>query len=138
MSKAKSNSLGLGLVSEDAELPLDQLPPWSEEKVKTLPMLWKNDVTGSLHLQVHPSAVQELLIEPIPAGVERSADALFPDGGHVKDLKEVREIVYGLQRPGFAPPKIYAHDWEEGDMCLFHNQGVIHSVVGAFAPEEVR
>lgn len=138
MSKAKSNSLGLGLVSEDAELPLDQLPAWSEEKVKVLPMLWKNDVTGKLHLQVHPSAIQELLISPIPSGSPRPEDALYPDGAHITDLKQVREIVYGLQRPGFAPPKVYAHDWAEGDMCLFHNQGVIHSVVGAFAPDEVR
>lgn len=50
----------------------------------------------------------------------------------------MREIVYRLQRPGIAPDLVYAHDWEEGDLVLFNNHGVIHSVVGAFAAEEVR
>jgi alpha-ketoglutarate-dependent taurine dioxygenase len=33
---------------------------------------------------------------------------------------------------------VYSHDWEEGDLVLFHNRGVLHSVVGAFAEDEVR
>ncbi|KAH6661514.1 alpha-ketoglutarate dependent xanthine dioxygenase [Verticillium dahliae] len=38
--------------------------------------------------------------------------------------------VHRLQRPGIAPEKVYAHDWEEGDFVIFHNRGVLHSVVG--------
>ena len=56
----------------------------------------------------------------------------------VDDLKVVRDMVYRLQRPGIAPDLVYCHDWEEGDLVLFNNQGTIHSVVGAFAPDEVR
>lgn len=73
MSKARSNSLGLGLVNEGKELGLSELPEWSEDKIKRLPMLWKNPVTGGLHLQVHPSAVQELLIDPVPASRRSSS-----------------------------------------------------------------
>lgn len=139
MSKARSNTLGLGLVNEGKEFGLSELPEWSEDKIKTLPMLWKNPVTGGLHLQVHPSAVQELLIDPVPASRRSSSsDSLFPDGAHITDLAEVRALVYSLQRPAIAPSKVYAHDWEEDDFVLFHNQGVLHSVVGAFAPEEKR
>lgn len=29
-------------------------------------------------------------------------------------------------------------DWDANDMVLFHNRGVLHSVVGAFKPDEVR
>lgn len=68
-------------------------------------------------LQIHPSAVKTIH----PA-----------DGTVMTDLKEVREIVYRLQRPAIAPKYVYPHDWAEGDLVLFH------TVVGAFARDEVR
>jgi alpha-ketoglutarate-dependent taurine dioxygenase len=123
MSSARSRPTGLGLESEDREVPLAQLPPIDEAKIQILPMCWKNPVTGALALQIHPSAVRKLHLN---------------DGTVVEDLKEVREIVYRLQRPGIAPDLVYAHEWEEGDLVLFNNQGVMHSVVGAFAEDEVR
>ena len=123
MSAARSRPTGLGLVSEGREMPLDQLPPVDEGKIQVLPMCWRNPATGRLALQVHPSAVRRLHLG---------------DGSVVDDLAEVRETVYRLQRPGIAPGKVYAHDWEEGDLVLFHNRGVLHSVVGAFAEDEVR
>lgn len=123
MSGAKSRSDGLGLVSEGKEIPLDQLPEIEEAKIQTLPMCWRNPVTGKLALQVHPSAVRKLHLK---------------DGTVVDDLEQVRETVYRLQRPGIAPSKVYTHDWNEGDLVLFHNRGLIHSVVGAFAEDEVR
>ncbi|KAF4830824.1 putative dioxygenase [Colletotrichum tropicale] len=123
MSSAKSRSDGLGLVSEDKEVPLSDLPPIEEDKIQILPMCWRNPVTGRLALQVHPSAVRKLHLK---------------DGSVVENLAEVRETVHRLQRPGIAPKNVYAHDWEQGDFVVFHNRGVIHSVVGAFAETEVR
>ncbi|CAM1509754.1 Fc.00g000890.m01.CDS01 [Cosmosporella sp. VM-42] len=123
MSSAKSRSDGLGIVSEGKEVPLSDLPPIEEDKIQILPMLWRNPVTGELALQVHPSAIQKLHLA---------------DGTIIEDLVTVREMVYRLQRPGIAPKMVYPHDWEEGDFVLFHNRGVIHSVVGAFAENEVR
>lgn len=123
MSSAKSRSTGLGLESEGMELTESELPPIDKSKILKLPMCWKNPVTGKLALQVHPSAVRKLHLE---------------DGSIIDDLKSVRDIVYQLQRPGIAPELVYCHDWEEGDLVLFNNQGTIHSVVGAFAPDEVR
>ena len=64
--------------------------------------MWKNPVTGNLHFQVHPCGVAELLVDPLPAGAKREG-ALYPDGVHLKDLKEVREIIYKMQRPAIAP-----------------------------------
>ncbi|PSR90604.1 hypothetical protein BD289DRAFT_406924 [Coniella lustricola] len=123
MSGAKSRSTGLGLESEGKEIPLDQLPPIEEEKIQILPMCWRNPVNGKLALQVHPSAVRKLHLK---------------DGSVIEDLTEVRNTVYRMQRPGIAPGNVYCHDWQEGDLVLFHNRGLIHSVVGAFAAEEVR
>jgi alpha-ketoglutarate-dependent taurine dioxygenase len=123
MSSAKSRSDGLGLVSTSAELPVSQLPPIDPAKIKVLPMCWKNPVTGKLALQIHPSAVQALHLA---------------DGTVLHDLAEVREIVHRLQRPGIAPELVYAVDWEEGDMALFNNRGLLHTVTGSFEEGEVR
>ena len=123
MSPAKSRPTGLGLVSQGLELPDSDLPPIDGAAVQVLPMCWRNPATGRLALQIHPSAVRRLHMA---------------DGTVVDDLEEVREVVYRLQRPGIAPRRVYAHDWQEGDLVIFHNRGVLHSVVGAFAEDEVR
>lgn len=123
MSPAHSRSNGLGLHTEGLELPPSELPPIDPQKIKILPMLWRNPVTGKLALQIHPSAIRRIHLA---------------DGTVIEDLARVREIVYKLQRPAISPQYVYAHDWEEGDLVLFNNRGVLHSVVGAFKPEEVR
>ena len=123
MSPARSRSDGLGMVSDGLELPISDLPPVNESDIKILPMCWKNPVTGNLALVVHPSAVKAIHL---------------PNGVTITDLKEVREVIHRLQRPGIAPQFVYPHDWVEGDCVLFNNQGVLHTVVGAFKPEEKR
>lgn len=123
MSDARSRPTGLGLFSEGRERSEADLPPIESEKINILPMLWKNPVTGELALQVHPSAVRRIHLK---------------DGSVIDDLEMVREIIYRLQRPAINPEFVYAHDWQEGDLVLFNNHGVLHSVVGAFAEDEVR
>jgi alpha-ketoglutarate-dependent taurine dioxygenase len=123
MSKAKSRPNGLGLVSQNLELDTSQLPPIDLEKIKTYPMTWRNHITNKLALMVYPTAARRLHLK---------------DRTVIDDLKEVREILYKLQRPGIEPQFVYTHDWVEGDLVLFNNHGVMHSVVGAFGREEVR
>ena len=123
MSSAKSRSDGLGMVSDGLELPVSELPEIDQAKIQVLPMCWRNPVTGQYALQIHPSAVRKIHLK---------------DGSVVEDLKEVREIVHQLQRPAIRPEFVYPHDWEEGDLVLFNNHGVLHSVVGAFREDEVR
>ncbi|KII94299.1 hypothetical protein PLICRDRAFT_101133 [Plicaturopsis crispa FD-325 SS-3] len=137
MAPAHALSTGLGIESEGLELPFDELPPWEESRRKTFPILWKNPVTGELHFQVHPCGAAELLVDPLPAGATREG-ALFPDGAHITDLKEVRALLYKMQRPAIDPKLIYPHDWREKDLVLFHNRGLLHTVVGAFTKEQVR
>jgi len=123
MSSARSLSDGLGLYSDSTELPESSLPPIDPSKIQVLPMLWRNPVTGQFALQMHPSAIRKIHLE---------------DGSVIDDLAEVRRIVHDLQRPAISPKFVYPHDWEKGDLVLFNNHGVLHSVVGAFAEGEVR
>ncbi|GAA98521.1 uncharacterized protein L969DRAFT_50251 [Mixia osmundae IAM 14324] len=137
MAPAKSNSTGLGIVSDGKELSKDDLPAWESSKIKEFPMTWKNPKTGKLHYQVHPSGAEAIIVAPLPAGVDPSGQIL-PEGGIISDLKETRELLFKMQRPGIAPELVYPHDWKKDDLCIFHNRGVLHSVVGAFEPDQVR
>ncbi|KAI8391002.1 taurine catabolism dioxygenase [Radiomyces spectabilis] len=122
MSKAKSRSTGLGIVTEGKEMKPEELPPVEEQAIKIYPMLWKNPVTNKIHLQVHPSAIEDLIIDGKPLG----------------DLEKARELVYKMQRPAINPENVYAHDWEDGDFVIFHNRGVLHSVVGSLKDTDTR
>ncbi|KAG6327197.1 hypothetical protein ID866_11892, partial [Astraeus odoratus] len=102
MAPARAMPTGLGIETEGLELPLDDLPEWEESKIQILPALWKNPVTGDLHFQVHPWAVQELIIAPLPEHAKRDG-ALYPDGAHLKDLRQIRNLLYRIQRPAIAP-----------------------------------
>jgi len=78
MSPARSRSDGLGMVSDNLELPLSELPPVNQAEIKILPMCWKNPLTGKLAMQIHPSAVKAIH---------------FPNGEVINDLKEVRDTL---------------------------------------------
>ena len=75
-------------------------------------------MTKELHFQVHPCGICELFVDPLPEGVKREG-ALYPDGAHITDLKEVRGLIYKMQRPAIAPGLVYPHDWKEKDLVLF-------------------
>lgn len=49
------------------------------------------------------------------------------------DVEEVREVVYKMQSKIYAAENIYAHHWQEGDVVIFHNRGVMHSITGQLA-----
>ena len=41
-------------------------------------------------------------MDPLPEGASRD-DAIYPDGAHITDLKEVRDTLYKMQRPAIDP-----------------------------------
>ena len=122
IKNARANSTGLGLVSEGKELERDALPPFKPEEIVTLPLVWLNPLTREPALQAHACCVEALII----------------DGEPVTDLAECRQILYDLMRPAIAPDKVYAHPWQAGDLVIFNNRGVWHSVVGALKPSDHR
>lgn len=46
------------------------------------------------------------------------------------DVEKVRQTVYNMQRKIYAAQQLYAHRWVEGDLVVFHNRGVMHSITG--------
>ena len=61
MAPARALSTGLGIVSEGHELPLNELPPWEESRIKTLPVV----------SPMHQSRTEELVVDSVPAGLEK-------------------------------------------------------------------
>nr|HSU39276.1 TauD/TfdA family dioxygenase [Polyangiaceae bacterium] len=122
MRHARARANGLGLFSEGRELTRDELPAYDDDKLTTLPLVWKNPLTGRPSLQVHAYCVEELFVADEPIG----------------DLDECRRLLYELMRPAIAPARVYAHRWQPGDLVIFNNRGVWHSVVGALEPDARR
>ncbi|KAH3902787.1 TauD/TfdA dioxygenase family protein [Saccharomycodes ludwigii] len=122
ISPAGATADGLTMVSEGKEMALDKLPEWEEKYVKKLPLVWTNPVTKKQHLQVHGCCIYQLIL---------------PDGS-VLELEEARKKAHKLMRPAIDPQHVYAHSWDKGDLCIFFNRGVWHSVTGQFDEGEKR
>lgn len=120
ISGAKCHSTGLVCHSDGLEKPLDELPPWQEEQCFTVPMVWTNPRTGVQSLQLHGACVWKLHLKSRPDEVSRTVD----------DLAGVRDLVYKLMRPGIEPKRVYCHAWQDGDLAIFDNRAVWHSVLG--------
>lgn len=117
---AKATKDGLTMVSEGKETPFDELPEWEPAKVKKLPMVWTNPVTKKHHLQLHGCCLHRLHTKQA-------------DGSVVTlELREARERAHQLMRPAISPQKVLAHAWGQGDLVIFYNRGVWHSVTGEF------
>lgn len=121
ISDARATSDGLVIESEGKEMSFDKLPPWKESEIKKLPMVWTNPITGKQHLQIAGCAVYQL---------ERD--------GQILELEEARKEVYRLMRPAISPQYVYSHSWNPGDLVIFFNRGVWHTVTGQFEPGETR
>ncbi|KAJ5875857.1 uncharacterized protein N7529_001441 [Penicillium soppii] len=93
------------------------------DKIKIYPMAWKNPVTGKFAMMVYPTCIRRIHLE---------------NGQVLDNLAEIRDRLYKLQRRAIDPCYLYTHDWQEGDLVLFNNHGVMHSIVGSFAEDEVR
>ncbi len=122
MRNARARSTGLGLVSEGKELRRDELPSYEDGKITTFPLVWVNPLTGRRALQLHAYCVEELLT----------------DGQAIGDLEQCRRVLHDLMRPMIAPSRVYAHPWLPGDLVIFNNRGLWHSVVGALTPSDRR
>jgi alpha-ketoglutarate-dependent taurine dioxygenase len=122
IKNARALSNGLGIVSEGRELARQDLPPFDEQEVVTLPLVWKNPLTRKRALQVHACCVEMLLTDGEPFG----------------DLAACRARLYALMRPAIAPAKVYTHPWRSGDLVIFNNRGLWHTVVGSLRASDGR
>lgn len=121
IKQAKAHPTGLGLLSQGLELGACELPPVEEGKVMTYPLVWRS-ASGKPSLQAHGCCLADLLVDGVPMG----------------DLARAREALFELMRPGIAPKLVLAHEWRKGDLVLFSNRALWHTVVGTLGPEERR
>ncbi|KAL4962755.1 TauD/TfdA dioxygenase family protein [Aspergillus stella-maris] len=118
MSTARSSQLGHTLETEGKEVPLNELPEWSEDKICIYPMVWTNPVTGEKSLQVHGQGAFKLYLKDGPNGEETV----------ITDLKEVRAFMHKIMSPVLSPENIYAHPHQEQDVILWYNRALWHSI----------
>jgi alpha-ketoglutarate-dependent taurine dioxygenase len=105
------------------ETPLNKLSEWTWDEVAEYPLVWRNPGVGSAgrpHLQVHGCCVYRLTTKDPKTGAVSVID----------DVQKVRDICYAMQKKIYAAENIYAHRWQEGDLVIFHNKGVMHSITG--------
>ncbi len=122
IKNCKALPTGIGLYSDQLELSREELPPIDDALIKIYPMVWKNKYTGKFSLQMHGCCVEDLIVDGVPIG----------------NLVEVRKIVYNLMRPGIDPSRVYTHEWQEGDLAVFCNRSLWHTVVGSLKENDIR
>lgn len=83
-------------------------------------MVWRNAGNGEPHLQVLGCCVYALHTKD-PATGKLTV---------MSDLDEVRKTCHKLTSKVYQPDTIYVHRWQEGDLVIFHNRGVVHSITG--------
>lgn len=142
MSTARSTPLGHSIVTEGLEVPVEELD-YEDEKLKRYNMVWTNPQTGEkckhsslllrrllsvanalskrTALQIHGQAAWKLYLKDAPDAEERVID----------DLAEVRAFMDGLMRHVIRPENIYAHHHSPGDVALWYNRALWHSVVSS-------
>ncbi|ETS77215.1 hypothetical protein PFICI_11089 [Pestalotiopsis fici W106-1] len=127
--QCKSSEDGLTIPTLGREVPVDQVSEWQWDKVAEHPMVWKNPLNPSRpFLQVHGCCVYKLTTRNPQTGEETVID----------DVEEVRKIVYNMQKKIYAAKHIYAHRWIEGDLVIFHNRGVMHSITGQLEQHDAK
>ncbi|KAL2834799.1 alpha-ketoglutarate dependent xanthine dioxygenase [Aspergillus pseudoustus] len=122
--QCKASEDGLTIPVFGREAPLEKLSEWSWDRVAEHPIVWRNPLNPDRpFLQVHGCCVYRLTTRDPSTGEITVID----------DVAKVREVVYNLQRKIYAAENIYAHRWEEGDLVIFHNRGVMRSITGQLA-----
>ncbi|KAK5121361.1 hypothetical protein LTR85_005527 [Meristemomyces frigidus] len=124
----KATADGLSIAKKGREKDESALPSFNWEKVHSFPMVWKNPANGRPHLQILGCCVYSL----------RTTDPATGKTVTINDLDEVRNICHGLQARVYAAPNIYAHRWRRGDLVVFHNRGLMHSITGQLSQHPER
>ncbi|KAI7472393.1 hypothetical protein KC351_g11650 [Hortaea werneckii] len=119
----KATADGLSIAKRGREKTEDELPGFEWDKVHEFPMVWKNPTTGRPHLQILGCCVRALRTKDQKTDIVTTID----------DLDEVRRICHNFQSRVYTPENVYAHRWEKGDLVIFHNRGVMHSITGQLA-----
>jgi hypothetical protein len=113
ISRCKQDSIGLSIpLGQGNEIPMDEMPPWEESKLKHYPMVWHNPVTKKGAFMVHAIIAQKLFLKNAPDAEVKVVD----------DVDEVRKFLFGLMRRMVEPENILVAPYEEGDIAVWNNR----------------
>ncbi|KAJ5997634.1 hypothetical protein N7499_005971 [Penicillium canescens] len=122
--QCKASDDGLTIPTLGKEVPVEKLSEWAWDKVAEHPMVWRSPMNPDRpFLQVHGCCVYKLT----------TRNPMTGEATVVDDVEKAREVVYNMQKKIYAAENIYAHRWQEGDVVIFHNRGVMHSITGQLA-----
>ncbi|OGE48287.1 hypothetical protein PENARI_c030G09472 [Penicillium arizonense] len=122
--QCKASDDGVTVPTMGKEVPVEKLSEWAWDKVAEHPMVWRSPMNPDRpFLQVHGCCVYKLTTRNPTTGKATVMD----------DVEKVREVVHNTQKKIYAAENIYAHRWQEGDVVIFHNRGVMHSITGQLA-----
>ncbi|KXT02986.1 hypothetical protein AC579_4788 [Pseudocercospora musae] len=124
----KATDDGLTIAKLGREKEQSELTPFEWDKVHSYPMVWRNPATNRPHLQVLGCCVGSL----------HTRNAYTGRVDVVDDLAKARRMVHRMQSRIYRPENIYAHRWRKGDLVVFHNRGVMHSITGQLAKHPQR
>lgn len=118
IAACKATNDASSIVSEGLEVPLADLSPWEEEKLKTMSWVWHNPKNDEKSLMIHGQCAMRLDLKTSPDSPVRT----------VTDLAQVRSILQEFQTPILRPEYVYCHNHQEGDLAVWYNQGMWHSI----------
>jgi hypothetical protein len=52
--------------------------------------------------------------------------------------EESNALLHPLMARAVLPSRVYAHDWQNGDLCIWDNSCVWHSATGGLKPDDKR
>lgn len=119
----KATADGLTIANVGREKAEEDLPSFSWDKVHSYPMVWRNKGNGRPHLQILGCVVKSLSTKDPRTGKVTT----------IGDVAEARRICHSFQKKAYTPGGVYAHRWQPGDLVIFHNRGVMHSITGQLA-----
>ncbi|GAB7355487.1 hypothetical protein MBLNU459_g5982t1 [Dothideomycetes sp. NU459] len=121
----KATADGMSIAKAGREKDLSDLQDWTWDKVQSFPMVWRNHGNGQPHLQILGCCVWSLITTDPDTGKQSVID----------DIEQVRAICHRLQSKVYEAENVYAHRWQKGDLVIFYNQGVLHSITGQLSTQ---
>ncbi|ORY63816.1 alpha-ketoglutarate dependent xanthine dioxygenase [Leucosporidium creatinivorum] len=118
IATTKFTSDGSSIITEGKEVPLEDLPPYDEDKIQTLPMVWHNPLNGEKSLMIHGQVAMRVNVKTSPDSPVKV----------LEDLGEVRAFLQTYQTPILMPEYVYCHNHQEGDLAVWYNHGMWHSI----------
>ena len=126
----KNSANGLRIIDIDAEADFKQgkdsiIKPPADAKAKSYPLVWRCPISGKAALMPHPRCLIGLQPDPNSASTQMG-------------IVLSRLTIEQLMRPAINPENVYVHQWQAGDLVIWHNHSVWHSATAGLSDQSRR